>query len=204
MKKKQIYEAVYKGRQGNRAVITNVFDEMPLDVTIPYGAIENLELKEGDKFRYAMGRDHKIDPSSLELVKPQPWSEKEKKEIAKFIQKAVQIDKDHRTRDSSTKIDTIINSSRAEVYFHKDCPLLDNKWDYAVIVQVEDDEKTARVDLMKNDGREIASLTSCIYGPISHVQTARINGELTDTDPLELVDKLKKYLPKKFKEWQEC
>lgn len=95
---------------------------------------------------------------------------------------------------TENKTDEMINSSRRnfEAHVYKNTPLFDKEWDYAVIVEIEDNEKKARVDYVNSKGEEIASLVSIITDSNSLVQRAHINGELS-------LDKLREYLPDKFK-----
>ncbi|MDP3026622.1 MAG: hypothetical protein Q8N63_02860 [Nanoarchaeota archaeon] len=111
------------------------------------------------------------------------------------------------THDFRSKFDEKMNSSAKNVksYLFNDHPLLDNKCDYAIIVEVEDDGKTARVDAVYGDGMEIASLISRIT-PGGHVEESRINGGYSieeGQDITELVDELREYLPEKFTKWMK-
>lgn len=103
------------------------------------------------------------------------------------------------TYDLASKLDGKMNSSPKNVksYLYCELPLLDQKCDYAVIVEVEDDNKIARVDAILGDGKEIASLVSYIDNKGSHVEQTHIYPGYST----ELVDKLREYLPKEFTGW---
>jgi len=103
--------------------------------------------------------------------------------------------------DLMSKRNGRMNSSPRNVksYLYCEFPLLDKKCDYAVIVEIEDDGKTARVDAITGDGDEIASLISYITNGKKHVEQTRINPGYD----IELVDELREYLPEEFKQWQK-
>lgn len=97
-----------------------------------------------------------------------------------------------------SKFDGKMNSSPKNVksYLYCELPLLDKKCDYAVIVEVEDDGKTARADAITGNGDEIASLISHITEG-GHVEESRIYPGYSTG----LVDELREYLPKEFTGW---
>ena len=107
----------------------------------------------------------------------------------------------HNLTDLMSKMSGRMNSSPKNVksYLYCELPLLDKKCDYAIIVEIEDDGKIARVDAITGDGNEIASLISYITDEESHVEQTHINPGYD----LELVDELREYLPEEFKQWQK-
>ena len=103
--------------------------------------------------------------------------------------------------DLDSKFDSRMNASRDNVK----CNLYDNpnytieeqkEWAYAIIVEVEDDQKTARLSLITNNGEEMGCFVSHIHGPKQVEEKIRINPKY---DLTELVDELRKRFPENLR-----
>jgi len=87
------------------------------------------------------------------------------------------------------------SGENVEYYFFNHEPLLTKEWEYAIIVEVEDDQKTGRVSAVWNDGKEIGTLVS--HSPkrgtiMAGSRDERSCGLSNDV----LMQELKRYLPK--------
>ena len=99
--------------------------------------------------------------------------------------------------DLISDFDRRINASGDNVkcYLNNDEPLLTKEWSYAIIVEVEDDQKTGRVSAVWNDRREIGTLVLSIIKPGTQIKSFRGNGNC-NLNSYQLEQLLKGYLPK--------
>jgi len=99
--------------------------------------------------------------------------------------------------DLGLKLNEKMNCSinNTSCYLYNGHPLLSDDWDYAFIVEIEDDKKTGRINLVRYDGKEIAVL-------VSHIGNSGSSTEMfhaCESNSVGLMDELRKYLPKQFK-----
>lgn len=79
------------------------------------------------------------------------------------------------TIDLNSKFNGRMNSSvdNVEWRLYTNHPLLSKEWDYAVIAEVENDQKNGRISVVDNNGKEIADMTSHLLNDRSMVTTFR-------------------------------
>lgn len=91
---KQIYEATFIRRDERiktRAIVNINFQGSPLEVTFPYEILEKAGLNPGDNFKYPVRGGYETDPSQICKVENKTWTNEEKEDILKFIQKSAKI-----------------------------------------------------------------------------------------------------------------